>query len=403
MFRTIRDIDFSGRRVLVRVDFNVPLDENLQITDDTRIRMAIPTLKHIADNGGRLIIMSHLGRPKGQPVEKYSLKSVIDHLSKLLGKPVKFAEDCIGEKAQSVVNSLANGEVALLENLRFHKEEEKNDPAFAKALASLGEIYVSDAFGTAHRAHASTAGIADTLPAYAGFLMEKEINYLGKVTSSPDRPMVAVMGGAKVSDKIQVIEHLLEKVDSLLIGGGMAFTFLKAQGYNIGKSLCEEDKLDLALKLIEKAKNSGKKIMLPTDVVTAAEIKEGTATKTVSIKDIPADELGLDIGPESIEAFANELKAAKTVLWNGPMGVFETKPFDVGTRKIAEILAQLDATTVVGGGDSVAAIEQMGAADKVSHVSTGGGACLEFLEGKTLPGIEIFSRDIKEMAEGAAK
>jgi phosphoglycerate kinase len=403
MFRTIRDIDFSGRRVLVRVDFNVPLDENLQITDDTRIRMAIPTLKHIADNGGRLIIMSHLGRPKGQPVEKYSLKSVVDHLSKLLGKPVKFAEDCIGEKAQSVVNSLANGEVALLENLRFHKEEEKNDPAFAKALASLGEIYVSDAFGTAHRAHASTAGIADTLPAYAGFLMEKEINYLGKVTSSPDRPMVAVMGGAKVSDKIQVIEHLLEKVDSLLIGGGMAFTFLKAQGYNIGKSLCEEDKLDLALKLIEKAKNSGKKIMLPTDVVTAAEIKEGTATKTVSIKDIPADELGLDIGPESIEAFANELKAAKTVLWNGPMGVFETKPFDVGTRKIAEILAQLDATTVVGGGDSVAAIEQMGAADKVSHVSTGGGACLEFLEGKTLPGIEIFSRDIKEMAEGAAK
>ncbi len=403
MFRTIRDIDFTGRRVLVRVDFNVPLDENLKITDDTRIRMAVPTLKHIIEKGGRLVIMSHLGRPKGQPVEKYSLKSVVEHLGNLLGKPVKFAEDCIGEKASTVVNGLANGEVALLENLRFHKEEEKNDPTFAKALASLGDIYVSDAFGTAHRAHASTAGIADTLPAYAGFLMEKEINYLGKVTTSPDRPLVAIMGGAKVSDKIQVIENLLEKVDSLLIGGGMAFTFLKAQGHNIGKSLCEEDKLDLALKLMEKAKTSGKTFLLPTDVVTAAEIKEGVATKTVSIKDIPADELGLDIGPDTIEVFSAELKKAKTVLWNGPMGVFETKPFDVGTRKIAEILADLDATTVVGGGDSVAAIEQMGAADKVSHVSTGGGACLEFLEGQVLPGIEIFSRDIKEMAEGAGK
>lgn len=403
MFRTIRDIDFTGRRVLVRVDFNVPLDENLKITDDTRIRMAVPTLKHIIEKGGRLVIMSHLGRPKGQPVEKYSLKSVVDHLSSLLGKPVKFAEDCIGDKATAVVNSLANGEVALLENLRFHKEEEKNDPTFAKALASLGDIYVSDAFGTAHRAHASTAGIADTLPAYAGFLMEKEINYLGKITNSPDRPLVAVMGGAKVSDKIQVIENLLEKVDSLLIGGGMAFTFLKAQGYNIGKSLCEEDKLELALKLMEKAKTSGKTILLPTDVVTAKEIKEGTATKTLSIKDIPADELGLDIGPDTIAAFSAELNKAKTVLWNGPMGVFETKPFDVGTRKIAEILAGLNATTVVGGGDSVAAIEQMGAADKVSHVSTGGGACLEFLEGQVLPGIEIFSRDIKEMAEGAGK
>jgi phosphoglycerate kinase len=403
MFRTIRDIDFTGRRVLVRVDFNVPLDENLKITDDTRIRMAVPTLKHIIEKGGRLVIMSHLGRPKGQPVEKYSLKSVVEHLGNLLGKPVKFAEDCIGEKASTVVNGLANGEVALLENLRFHKEEEKNDPTFAKALASLGDIYVSDAFGTAHRAHASTAGIADTLPAYAGFLMEKEINYLGKVTTSPDRPLVAIMGGAKVSDKIQVIENLLEKVDSLLIGGGMAFTFLKAQGHNIGKSLCEEDKLDLALKLMEKAKTSGKTFLLPTDVVTAAEIKEGVATKTVSIKDIPADELGLDIGPDTIEVFSAELKKAKTVLWNGPMGVFETKPFDVGTRKIAEILADLDATTVVGGGDSVAAIEQMGAAEKVSHVSTGGGACLEFLEGQVLPGIEIFSRDIKEMAEGAGK
>ncbi len=403
MFRTIRDIDFTGRRVLVRVDFNVPLDENLKITDDTRMRMAVPTLKHIMEKGGRLVVMSHLGRPKGQPVDKYSLKSLVSHLSQLLGKPVKFADDCIGEKAQTVVNSLKNGEVALLENLRFHKEEEKNDPTFSKALAALGDIFVSDAFGTAHRAHASTAGIADTLPAYAGFLMEKEINYLGKVTNSPDRPLVAVMGGAKVSDKILVIENLLQKVDSLLIGGGMAFTFLKALGYNIGKSICEEDKLELALKLMEKAKATGKTLLLPTDVVTAREIKEGVAIKTLSIKNMPADELGLDIGPDTIKAFAAELRKAKTVLWNGPMGVFETAPFDVGTRKIAELLTTLKATTVVGGGDSVAAIEQMGAADKVSHVSTGGGACLEFLEGQVLPGIEIFSRDIKEMAEGAGK
>ncbi|NCB39761.1 MAG: phosphoglycerate kinase [Erysipelotrichia bacterium] len=403
MFRTIRDINFAGRKVLIRVDFNVPLDEKLNITDDTRIRMAIPTLKHIIDNGGRAIIMSHLGRPKGQPVEKYSLKSVVKHLSDLLGKPVAFAEDCIGEKAAAVVNNLKNGDVALLENLRFHNEEEKNDPAFAKALAALGDIFVSDAFGTAHRAHASTAGIADTLPAYAGLLMEKEINYLGKVTTSPDRPLVAIMGGAKVSDKMLVIENLLEKVDSLLIGGGMAFTFLKAQGYDIGKSLCETDKLDLALKLIEKAKKSGRKLLLPIDVVTATEIKEGTATRTLDISQIPANELGLDIGPKTIEAFAAELKTAKTVLWNGPMGVFETKPFDVGTRRIAELLTTLKATTVVGGGDSVAAIEQMGAADKVSHVSTGGGACLEFLEGQTLPGIAIFSRDINNLAEGAGK
>ena len=403
MFRTIKDINFAGRKVLIRVDFNVPLDENLNITDDTRIRMAVPTIKFITDKGGRVVLMSHLGRPKGGPVAKYSLKSLVNHLGKLLGKTVHFAEDCIGEKATAVVNSLKNGDVALLENLRFHAEEEKNDPTFAKALAALGEIFVSDAFGTAHRAHASTAGIADTLPAYAGFLMEKEINYLSKITTSPDRPLVAVMGGAKVSDKILVIENLLEKVDALLIGGGMAFTFLKAQGYNIGKSLCEADKLDLALKLIEKAKASGRKLLLPVDVVTATEIKEGIATRTVDSKHIPENELGLDIGPKTIESFAAELKNAKTVLWNGPMGVFETKPFDVGTRKIAELLANLKATTVVGGGDSVAAVEQMGAADKVSHVSTGGGACLEFLEGQTLPGIEIFSRNINNLTHGAGK
>lgn len=400
MIRTIRDIDFSGKRVLVRVDFNVPLNKQKEITDDTRIRLALPTLQHILNKNGRLVIMSHLGRPKGEVNEKFSLRPLVQHLEKLLGKPVKFATDCIGDTAKDIVNSLKNGEIALLENLRFHQEEEKNEPAFAKALASLGDIFVSDAFGTAHRVHASTAGIADVLPAYAGLLMEKEIQYLGKVTDAPDRPFVAIMGGAKVSDKIQVIEHLLEKVDSLLIGGGMAFTFLKAQGHSIGKSLCEDDKLDLALELIEKAHSSGKSIFLPIDVVTATAIQEGIDTKTVDIKDIADNELGLDIGPETIKVFEAELQTARTILWNGPMGVFETKPFDLGTRRIAELLANTDGITIVGGGDSVAAIEQMGAADKISHVSTGGGACLEFLEGKLLPGIEIFSRNINEMAGG---
>ena len=395
MFRTIKDIQFKGKRTLVRVDFNVPLDKSLNITDDTRIRAAIPTLRHIVDGGGRLIIMSHLGRPKGGPDPKYSMKPVLKRLGELLGRPVQFANDCIGEEAAKLAKGLKDGEVLLLENLRFHAEEEKNDPTFAKALASLGDIYVSDAFGTAHRAHASTAGVADTLPAYAGFLMEKEITYLSKVTSSPERPMVAIMGGAKVSDKILVIENLLTKVDALLIGGGMAFTFLKAMGKEIGKSLCEAEQLETAKKLMAQAKSSGKTLLLPVDVVIAPEIKEGVAVQTVSVDAMPADQLGLDIGPKTIDAFAAELKKAKTVLWNGPMGVFETKPFDVGTRKVAEALTQLKATTVVGGGDSVAAIEQMGAADKVSHVSTGGGACLEYLEGKTLPGIEIFSRDIK--------
>ncbi len=390
MFRTIKDVNVSGKKVLVRVDFNVPLDENLKITDDTRMRMAVPTLKHIIDNGGKLIIMSHLGRPKGEVVAKYSLKSVVAHLSELLGKPVAFANDCIGEEATKVVNSLKDGEVALLENLRFHKEEEKNNPEFAKALASLGDIFVSDAFGTAHRAHASTAGIADTLPAYAGFLMEQEINYLSKVTENPERQLVAIMGGAKVSDKILVIENLLEKVDTLLIGGGMAYTFLKSQGVKIGKSLCEDDKLDLAKSLIEKAKKLGKKMLFTQDVIGTKDF--ATVCGTYTMAELPDDAEGVDIGPETIKAFEAELKKAKTVLWNGPMGVFEKPAFANGTRKIAEILGTLDAITVIGGGDSVAAIEQMGCADKVSHVSTGGGACLEFLEGKTLPGIAVFSK-----------
>ncbi|OIP21171.1 phosphoglycerate kinase [bacterium CG2_30_54_10] len=401
MFRTIRDIQFKGKRVLIRVDFNVPLDKALDITDDTRIQAAVPTLKYIIAQGGRLIVMSHLGRPKGTADPKFSLKPTVKRLGELLQKTIAFASDCIGEAAMKMARALKDGDVLLLENLRFHAEEEKNDPSFARALASLGEIFVSDAFGTAHRAHASTAGIADTLPAYAGFLMEKEITYLSKVTQSPDRPMVAVMGGAKVSDKILVIENLLNKVDSLLIGGGMAFTFLKANGFKIGKSLCEEDKITLAKKVMEKAKALGKLIVLPVDVVTATGIKEGVASKTVVINAIPDNEMGLDIGPKTVSAFKTELLKAKTVLWNGPMGVFEMKPFDAGTRAMAEILTTLKATTVVGGGDSVAAIEQMGAAEKVTHVSTGGGACLEFLEGKALPGIEIFSRDIKNMVGGA--
>jgi 3-phosphoglycerate kinase len=395
MIRTIKDVAFSGKKALVRVDFNVPLDSNLTITDDTRIRAALPTIKYIMEKGGRVILMSHLGRPKGEVVDKYSLKSIVKHLSDQLGKPVLFAENCIGPKALEVVNSLKDGDVALLENLRFHKEEEKNDPTFAKALAELGDIYVSDAFGTAHRAHASTVGIADFLPSYAGFLMEKEIKYLGQVTSNPERPFVAIMGGAKVSDKIQLIDNLLDKVDTLLVGGGMAYTFNKAIGRNVGTSLCEEDKLDLALKLINKAKSLGKTFYFTRDVTAAKEIKEGIETQTLPITEIPDHLMALDIGPKTIAAFTEEILKAKTVLWNGPMGVFEVKPFDNGTRKIAELLATLDCTTVVGGGDSVAAIEQMGAADKITHVSTGGGACLEFLEGKTLPGIAILSAPIK--------
>lgn len=397
MFRTIRDIQFQGKRVVVRCDFNVPLDSEQKITDDTRIRAALPTIEHIRGQGGRVVLLSHLGRPKGKVAPKYSLKPVQEKLSLLLQCPVGFAGDCIGPLAESAVSALQDGDVVLLENLRFHAEEEDNDPAFARSLASHGEIFVSDAFGTAHRAHASTVGIADTLPAYSGLLLEKEITYLSKITGAPERPLVAIMGGAKVSDKILVIENLLDKVDVLLIGGGMAYTFLRAQGLEIGHSLCEHDRLDTANDIFAKAQALGKRIVLPVDTVVAGEIAPGAATETVTIDRIPEDKMGLDIGPATVKLFNAELAAAGTVLWNGPMGVFETSPFDAGTRAIAETLAGLRAITVVGGGDSVAAIEQMGAAEKVSHVSTGGGACLEFLEGRVLPGIEIFSRDIKAL------
>ncbi len=389
MLKTIKNAELKDKTVLLRVDFNVPLDDNLEITDDTRIRSALPTIKYIMEKGGKTVIVSHLGRPKGAVVEKYSLKPVVKHLSKLLGKPVKFAEDCIGEKAETLAAGLKPAEVGVLENLRFHKEEEQNDPDFAKALASLADIFVSDAFGTAHRAHASTVGVADYIPAYAGFLIEKEVEYLTKVTSNPEKPFVAIMGGAKVSDKIQVIENLLTKVDTLLIGGGMAYTFQKAEGYKIGLSLCEDDKLDMARDILKKAKELGKKIIYTQDMVAAKEIKKGVATKVYVKGEVPDDEEALDIGPETRKLFEAELKKAKTVLWNGPMGVFEVEPFDKGTMAIAKAVAALDAVTVVGGGDSVAAVEQMGAADKISHVSTGGGACLEFLEGKVLPGIKI--------------
>ncbi len=396
MFRTIKDIQFKGKRTLIRVDFNVPCKEG-KITNDKRIRATIPTLKHIIDQGGRLIITSHLGRPKSNPDPKTSLKPVCERLAQLLGKEVKFAADCISDEAKQMAMALKDGEVLLLENVRFYPEEEKNDPAFAKKLAAMGEIYVNDAFGTAHRAHATTAGLADYLPAYAGFLMDKEITYLSKVTDNPDRPLIGILGGAKVSDKIEVIENLLEKCDALLIGGAMAFTFLKAQGLEIGTSLCETDKLDLAKKLMETAKAKSRKLILPVDAVVAAELKEGVPVKTVDIKAIPADQKGLDVGPKTIELFAAELKKAKVVLWNGPMGAFETKPFDAGTKALAEVLTGLSATTVVGGGDSATAVENMGMESKFTHVSTGGGASLEFLEGKKLPGIAIFSRDIKNM------
>lgn len=391
MKKTVKDVEWRGKRALVRCDFNVPLKEG-KITDDTRITAAMPTINYLIEQGARVVLMSHLGRPEGEPKPEYSLRPVADRLSELLGKPVKFIS-CpvvVDDEVRAMAASLEEGEVMLLENLRYRKEETKNGPEYAKELASLGDVFVNDAFGTAHRAHASTAGIADTLPAYAGFLMEKEITYLSKVTENPERPLVAIMGGAKVSDKILVIENLLEKVDTLLIGGGMAYTFLKSQGVKIGKSLCEDDKLDLAKSLIEKAKKLGKKMLFTQDVIGTKDF--ATVCGTYTMAELPDDAEGVDIGPETIKAFEAELKKAKTVLWNGPMGVFEKPAFANGTRKIAEILGTLDAITVIGGGDSVAAIEQMGCADKVSHVSTGGGACLEFLEGKTLPGIAVFSK-----------
>ncbi|MCI5970665.1 MAG: phosphoglycerate kinase [Clostridia bacterium] len=385
--KTIEDIEVSGKKVLVRCDFNVPLDENKNITDENRLIGALPTIKYLIDHNAKVILCSHLGRPKGEFNPKYSLSPVAKRLSELLGQEVKMASDVIGDSAKSLASSLKDGEVMLLENVRFHKEEEKNDPAFAKELASLAEIYVNDAFGTAHRAHASTAGVADYLPAVCGFLIKKEIEIMGKALSNPERPFVAILGGAKVSDKIGVIENLLDKVDYLIIGGGMAYTFLKAKGYEIGTSICEDEKLELATSIMEKAQNKGVELLLPIETVVASEFSADAEPIVVSSDKIPADKMGMDIGPKTIELFSEVVKKAKTVIWNGPMGVFEFPKFAVGTKAIAKALSETDAITIIGGGDSAAAVAQLGFADKMTHISTGGGASLEYLEGIELPGI----------------
>lgn len=386
--KTVRDIDVNGKKVIVRCDFNVPQDSNGKITDDRRIVSALPTINYLIENNAKVILMSHLGRPKEGYDPKYSLKPVAKRLSELLGKKVLFAEDkeVVGENAIKYTNEMKNGDVVLLENVRFVKTETKNDLDFAKKLASLADIFVNDAFGTAHRANSSTVGIANYLPAVAGFLIEKETSIMGKALDNPERPFVAILGGAKVSDKIGVINNLLDKVDKLLIGGGMAYTFLKAKGMNVGKSLLEEDKVELAKEMMKKAKEKGVKLLLPIDNVAAKEFKADAQWKVFE-GGMPDDYEGLDIGPKTIKLFEDELKGAKTVVWNGPMGVFEMPAFAVGTKKIAEALANLNATTIIGGGDSAAAVEQLGFADKMTHISTGGGASLEFLEGRELPGI----------------
>ena len=384
--KTVEDINVAGKACLVRCDFNVPVKEGV-ITDDKRIREALKTIKYLKENGAKVILCSHMGRPKGEFNMKYSLAPVAERISELMGCPVAMATDVIGEDAKAKAAALGEGEILLLENLRFHKEEEKNAPEFAKALADFAEIYVNDAFGTAHRAHASTAGIADYLPAVCGYLIQKEIDVMGKALNDPARPFVAILGGAKVSDKIGVIENLIDKVDSLVIGGGMAYTFFKAKGWSVGNSICEDDKVELAKELMAKAEAKGVKMLLPVDTVVGKEFKEDTEYMTVDSCAIPDAWQGLDIGPKSVELFSDAIKNAETVVWNGPMGVFEFEAFAVGTKAVAKAVAESGAISIIGGGDSAAAVEQLGYADKMTHISTGGGASLEFLEGLELPGI----------------
>lgn len=389
--KTVKDLDVRGKKVLVRVDFNVPLskEEKGKIADDARIKAALPTINYLSENGAKVILMSHLGRPKGEANPDFSLKPVAEYLANEYKDKFTFipSDVVVDEKVKEEVNKLSDGQIALLENTRYRKEETKNGEDFAKELASLADLYVNDAFGTSHRAHASNVGVASILPSAVGFLIEKEIEVMGKALEAPDHPFVSILGGAKVSDKIGVIENLITKVDTILIGGGMAYTFLKAMGKEIGKSLLEEDKMDLSLELIEKAKANGVEILLPVDVVIADKIEAGVDTEIVDIDDIPVDKEALDIGPKTAKLFAEKIKAAKTVVWNGPMGVFEIKEFSNGTNEVAKALADSDAVTIVGGGDSALAIEMAGLKDKITHVSTGGGASLEFLEGKALPGI----------------
>ena len=387
--KTIKDVEVAHKKVLVRVDFNVPLTPDRKVLDDFRIKAALPTIKYLKDNNAKVILMSHLGRPKGKVVENLRLDPVAKELSDLIGTPVKKLDDCIGEDVKKAVDSMEDGDIILLENLRFHKGEKENDPDFAKELASLGDLYVDDAFATAHRIAASTVGIASYLPAVAGFLMEKEIRVLTKVLTAPEHPFVAILGGAKVSDKIGVIENLMDKVDEFLIGGGMCFTFLKAKGYKIGYSLCEDERISFAKKLMNDAKNKNTKTVFPSDVISVPEVKAEAPSKVVDIEEIPNDGIGVDIGPKTIELFERELAKAKTIIWNGPLGVFEIEEFAKGTYSIAEFIGKLtNVTAVAGGGETAAALRKFGADKKITHVSTGGGAFLKFLEGNSLPAID---------------
>lgn len=385
--KSVKDIDLKGKRVFCRVDFNVPMKDG-SITDETRITAALPTIQYLTEQGAKVILASHLGRPKGQAVEELRLTPVAKRLSELLGKDVKKADEAYGEAVQGLVSEMAEGDVLLLENVRFYPGEEKNDPELAKAFAELADVYVNDAFGAAHRAHASTEGIAHHLPAVSGLLMEKELDVLGKAMSNPERPFTAIVGGAKVKDKIGVIENLLDKVDNLIIGGGLAYTFVKAQGHEIGKSLLEEDKIDLADSFMKKAEEKGVKFYMPVDVLVADDFSEDANIKEVSIEEIPSDWEALDIGPKTRAIYQDVIKSSKLVIWNGPMGVFELNAFAGGTKAVAEALAESqDTYSVIGGGDSAAAVEKFNLADKMSHISTGGGASLEFIEGKELPGV----------------
>ncbi|GLI36186.1 phosphoglycerate kinase [Desulforhabdus amnigena] len=386
--KTLDTLDLAEKRVFMRVDFNVPLDKQRRVTDDLRIQAVLPSIRKVVDAGGRLILASHLGRPKGKVAEDFSLKPVGEYLSRILGKPVQMAPDCIGAAVEALVSKLQGGEILLLENLRFHAEEEKNDDAFSRQLAALADVYVNDAFAVSHRAHASVHGITRHVPlCAAGYQLENEIKYFHQAMEAPQRPLTMIIGGAKVSSKIGVLENLLSKADHLIIGGAMANTFLKVQGKNVGKSLVEDDHMETATNLLERAKQKGVKVYLPVDAVVAPKLESGTAIKEVDIDNVPSSDLILDVGPKTIEIFKSVLKNSKTIVWNGPLGAFETPPFHKGTFSVAEFLGSLDALTVIGGGDSAAAVRQAGAADKVSYVSTGGGAFLELLEGKTLPGI----------------
>ena len=390
MKKTIKDVNFEGKRALVRCDFNVPMEDG-KITDDGRIRAALPTIKYLVEAKAKVILMSHLGRPKGEPKAEFSLSKVADRLAELVGQPVKFAQSdvVVDDSVRKIASELQNGEIMLLENVRFRKEETDNDLHFAKELSELGDIFVQEAFGTAHRAHASTAGVAEYLPAVSGFLIEKEVKFLGDAVADPKRPFVAIMGGAKVADKIKVIDNLLEKVDTLIIGGGMSYTFFKAKGYEIGSSILDENGIELAKEIMDKANKLNKDLVLPVDIVVADKFENEANTKTVDAENIPSDMMGLDIGPKSIELFNKKIAEAKTVVWNGPVGVFEMENFAKGTRAVADALAESDCISIIGGGDSAAAIKKFGLEDKMTHISTGGGASLEFLEGKELPGIAV--------------